>query len=182
MTRWGYCNNKDCPQPRQTEEVSNQHILGTVGQTEDINVAFDRHFKRHHFEKCRPCQGNKQDGVVQFASMEPLYEHQPPPFFHIDNVNGKYSFEEYDSLPNEVKLGEHVYEKKMVVMHNPPRTTRDCGHFTSFIKFDDHWLHYDGMIRDPSKRFKPVKPKDYVGKNLIVNSCTYTKKNATNWN
>jgi len=127
--------------------------LGTVGQTEDINVAFDRHFKRHHFEKCRPCQGNKQDGVVQFASMEPLYEHQPPPFFHIDNVNGKYSFEEYDSLPNEVKLG-----------------------------FDDHWLHYDGMIRDPSQRFKPVKPKDYVGKNLIVNSCTYTKKNATNWN
>lgn len=113
--------------------------------------------------------------------MEPLHEHQPPPFFHIDNINGKYSFEEYDSLPNEVKLGEHVYEKKMVVMHNPPRTTRDCGHFTSFIKFDDHWLHYDGMIRDPSQRFKPVKPKDYVGKNLIVNSCTYTKKNTSNW-
>jgi len=133
-------------------------------------------------QPCVPCQKNKQHGVVEFGAMEPLNEYQPAPFIHTDNINGKFSFEDYDSLQNEVKIGKYVYEKKMVIMQNPPRTTRDCAHFISFLKLDDHWLHYDGMIKDPSKRFKPVRPKDYVGQKLITNSCTYTLKNTDNWN
>ena len=74
--------------------------------------------------------------------MEPLNEYQPAPFIHTDNINGKFSFEDYDSLQNQVKIGKYVYEKKMVIMQNPPRTTRDCAHFISFLKLDDHWLHW----------------------------------------
>ncbi len=59
-----------------------------------------------------PCEKNKQHGVVEFGAMEPLDAQWPAPFIHIDNINGNFSFEDYDSLPNEVEIGRYKYEKK----------------------------------------------------------------------
>jgi hypothetical protein len=50
FVRRGQCNNKDCPEPLQTERLPNEHILARIEEMDDINVAFDHEFTCHHLE------------------------------------------------------------------------------------------------------------------------------------
>jgi len=71
-------------------------------------------------------------------------------------------------VPQLPKLGDHIYEQKMIVMNDPG------NHFYSFMNFDGHWLHYDGIDRRGT-RFEPVRPRHYLN-NTLTNSCVYTLK------
>jgi hypothetical protein len=160
--RMAVCDNPKCPKPVTFEEVQKEIMLEADNPNEDLNALVTGTI----YKKCpnKTCE----DGILTVGPMEPKVPELPPPMFVLDNLREKANFESLTTLPAEVKLGDHIYEQKMIVMNDPG------NHFYSFMNFDGHWLHYDGIDRRGT-RFEPVRPRHYLN-NTLTNSCVYTLK------
>jgi len=141
--RMAICNNPKCPTEVTFEEVQKEIMLQGDNPNEDLNALVTGTI----YKKC-------ENGILTVGPMEPKVPELPPPMFVLDNLFQMANFESLTTMPAEVKLGDHTYEQKMIVMNDPG------NHFYSFMNFDRHWLHYD-VIDKRGLRFEPACPRHY---------------------
>jgi hypothetical protein len=158
------CNNTKYPMPVTFQKQQKEIML----QADNPNLDLEREVTGTISQKCNDCA----NGMLTVNPMEPVDPGLPPPMFCLDNLFQKANFESLTTLPVEVKLGDHTYEQKMIVMNNPE------SHFYAFMNFDGHWLHYDG-IDNRGSRFNRAHSRHYLS-NSFTNSCVYTLKLPSN--
>lgn len=166
--RNGQCNNKDCKEQYFCME---QRLLAFQPHIADPLESVYERTMMADITPCPSCEGT--DYVVEYGQLEPPNVKRPPPYLEISNGLRKFNFDEVQVMPHEIELGEYTYELKMATMRSGSESAKRTGHFFAFMRFDDQWLHYDGL-NDKEARFRPARTAMWTDKDVSVYSVTYT--------